>query len=210
MSISYPLAIPTTIGIEQITLRAVNVVALAQSPFTFRQQVFKYPGERWEASVSIPPLRRDFLEPWVAFLLALKGQTGTFLLGDPNNACPQGALSSSSNTVQVNGTPGIGTTAIPLKGLPVSTTGLLVPGDYIQLGAAGTATLHKVLLPMNSNSGGEGTVEVWPATRRALVDSETVVYKNTVGRFRLNQPFSEWAINNSNAYQLSFDAVEAV
>jgi hypothetical protein len=210
MSISYPLSIPTTIGIEQITLRAVNVVALSQSPFTFRQQVFKHPGERWEASVSIPPLRRDFLERWVAFLIALKGQTGTFLLGDPNNTMPQGALAVSTNTVQVDGAVAAGATAIPLKGLPTSTNGALLPGDYIQLGAAGTATLHKVLLVMDSNGSGEGTAEVWPATRRALVDSETVVYKNTVGRFRLSDSTSEWSINNSNAYQLSFDAVEVV
>jgi hypothetical protein len=240
MSISYPLATPTTIGIEQITLRAVNVVALSQSPFTFRQQVFKHPGERWEASVSIPPLRRDFLEPWVAFLLALKGQTGTFLLGDPNNTIPQGALKDASAwflaggvwqnsgfwddnqdwdgdpSALLFGAPFVSTQAqsgassIDVSGLQADTQGWLLAGDYIQLGTAATATLHKVLFPVDSDSSGNATIEIWPSLRRTVAQNETVFYLNTVGRFRLSENFSEWSINNSNAYQLSFDAVEAV
>ena len=98
MAISYPLATPTTIGIESIELRAVNAVAISQSPFTFQQQVISHGGQKWEASVSIPPVRRDLAAPWKAMLTALKGQTGTFLLGDPDYATPQGtALSFKKN-----------------------------------------------------------------------------------------------------------------
>ena len=98
MAISYPLATPTTIGIESIELRAVNAVAISQSPFTYQQQVISHGGQKWEASVSIPPVRRDLAAPWKAMLTALKGQTGTFLLGDPDYATPQGtALSFKKN-----------------------------------------------------------------------------------------------------------------
>jgi len=41
MSISYPLDMPTTIGIEQIELRAVNAVAISSSPFTYKQQIVR-------------------------------------------------------------------------------------------------------------------------------------------------------------------------
>ena len=90
MSISYPLALPTSIGIAEITLSANNAVATSQSPFTFQQQIIQHPGQRWTDSVTIPPVRRDLAEPWVAFLLALNGPVGTFLLGDPNAKAPQG------------------------------------------------------------------------------------------------------------------------
>lgn len=210
MAITYPLSLPSEAGIASVTLRAANVVAMAQSPFTFQQQVFKYPGERWEASVNLPQMLRVNAESWLAFLLSLKGQTGTFLLGDPANAAPRGALSESGATVQVATGIDAGDTAIPLVGLPSDVTGALLPGDYIQLGNAETATLHKVLLPVNSNASGEGAAEVWPAVRRAVLENEVVVYENAVGRFRLGSNVQDWQISTSRFYTINFDAVEAI
>jgi hypothetical protein len=210
MAITYPLALPTQAGIANVALRAANVVALSQSPFTYRQQVFKHPGERWEATVSLPAMARANAETWVSFLLALKGQSGTFLLGDPANATARGGIAGSSATVQVRSNVSIGATAIPLKGLPNSVTGVFAAGDYIQLGAAATATLHKVLLPANSNGSGETTLEVWPAVRRAVVADEAVVYTDPVGRFRLSSNAQDWQINTARIYDIRFEAVEAV
>ena len=51
MALSYPLDTPTTIGIESIELRAVNAVAVSQSPFTYKQQVVSHGGQKWEASL---------------------------------------------------------------------------------------------------------------------------------------------------------------
>jgi hypothetical protein len=208
--ITYPLALPTQAGIANVALRAANVVALSQSPFTFRQQVFKHQGERWEATISLPPLPRADAENWVSFLLALKGQSGTFLLGDPANAQPRGGLSVSTATVQVRTAVAVGDTSIPLKGMPANLTGALAAGDYIQLGAEATATLHKVLMPVNSNASGQGTAEVWPAVRRAVNVDEAVVYLDAVGRFRLSTNAQDWQINTARIYDIRFEAVEAV
>jgi len=210
MAITYPLSLPSQAGIARVTLRSVNVVALAQSPFTFRQQVFQHPGERWEASVTLPAMARADAESWLAFLMALKGQVGTFLLGDPANGAPRGALAGSTASVQVDGAVAAGATAIPLKGLPVSTAGLLLPGDYIQLGTGAAASLHKALLAVDGDGSGEVTAEVWPATRRALVADEAVVYINAVGRFRLASSGQEWQINTDRNYAIQFESVEAV
>jgi hypothetical protein len=97
MAITYPLNTPTNIGIANITLSAENAVAISQSPFTFQQQVVAHPGQRWAASVSLPPMKRQDAEYWVAFLLSLKGQIGTFLLGDPNCATAQGSATGLRN-----------------------------------------------------------------------------------------------------------------
>lgn len=97
MTISYPLNTPTNIGIANITLSAENAVALSQSPFTFQQQVVAHPGQRWAASVSLPPMKRQDAEYWIAFLLSLKGQIGTFLLGDPNCVAAQGSATELRN-----------------------------------------------------------------------------------------------------------------
>jgi hypothetical protein len=85
MAISYPLSLPTVSGIRAVEFRAVNAVAYSASPFTFAGQAHAYPGQMWQADVTLAPMRdRADAEEWNAFLLSLRGQFGTFLLGDPN------------------------------------------------------------------------------------------------------------------------------
>jgi hypothetical protein len=194
MAISYPLDTPTTIGFESIELRAVNATITSQSPFSYKQQVISHTGQRWEASISIPSVLRDLAEPWVAFLTALKGQTGTFLLGDPLGATPRGTVSSCTLT----GTAGDESVAVTM-------TGSLLAGDYIQLGSGTTARLHKVLV----DQSGSGTLEIWPALR-STYSSATVTTTNAKGVFRLNQNMSSWQISNANSYGIAFEAVEAI
>jgi len=194
MAITYPLNTPTSIGIEGIELRAVNVVSTSQSPFTFKQQVVSFPGQRWEASVSIPPVHRDLAAPWKAFLTSLKGQAGTFLLSDPDYVTPQGDVSSCVLTGSVRS----GTATVVM-------TGTLKAGDYIQLGSGSSSKLHQVLVDQT----GDGSLEIWPDLREDYTDA-TVTYNNAKGVFRLATNITSWSINNSSTYGISFDAVEVL
>ncbi len=194
MALSYPLATPTTIGIESIELRAVNAVAVSQSPFTYKQQVISHGGQKWEASVNIPSVHRDKAAEWKAMLVGLKGQAGTFLLGDPDYATPQGTVSScvlSGDAGDDNAT--------------VVMTGTLKAGDYIQLGSGSSAKLHQVLL----DQSGDGTIQIWPSLR-STYSSATVTFNSPKGVFRLATNMTSWSINNASIYGISFEAVEAV
>lgn len=209
MAISYPLDTPTTIGIESIELRAVNAVATSQSPFTYKQQVISHTGQKWEASVTIPPVRKDLAEPWVSMLTALKGPVGTFLLGDPNMAIPQGTASLGAGTPKVDGTQTPSDT-ISLKGLPLNRANFLIAGDYVQFGTASTSTLHKVLTTVTTSSAGTVTIDIWPSTKRSLTNDEAVVLSNAKGVFRLATTTASWQINQSSTYGISFDVVEVI
>ena len=194
MALSYPLDTPTTIGIESIELRAVNAVAVSQSPFTYKQQVISHGGQKWEASVTIPSVHRDKAAEWKALLVGLKGQVGTFLLGDPDYATPQGTVSSCTLT----GSAGNETVSVVM-------TGTLKAGDYIQLGAGSSAKLHQVLLDQD----GDGSLEIWPSLRSDYAGA-TVVFNNPKGVFRLSNNVTSWSINNASIYGISFEAVEAL
>ena len=78
MAISYPLATPTNKTIQQVAFFARNTVAISQSPFTYSQQVHKWTGQRWEADITLPPMKRADAEEWISFLVSLKGSYGTF------------------------------------------------------------------------------------------------------------------------------------
>ena len=193
MAISYPVSTPTDIiGIADIQLSATNAVAVSKSPFTFATQVHAYSGEMWSASVTIPTVRKELAEPWVAFLLSLRGQYGTFLLGDPNRTTPQGTASSASIT---------GSTGD--RSVSVSMVGTLLAGDYIQLGSGSSARLHKVLV----DKSGSGTLEIWPALR-SNYSSSSATLTNAKGVFRLASNSTQWGIGSSSAYSIQFDAME--
>ena len=194
MAITYPLAIPNTIGIESIELRAVNSVATSQSPYTYKQQIVSHGGQKWEASVNIPSVRRDLAGAWKAMLVALKGQEGTFLMGDPDYATPQGTVSACTLTGDAGD-----------DSVTVVMTGTLKAGDYIQLGAGINSKLHQVL----QDQSGNGTLEIWPSLRSTYTNA-TVVFNSPKGVFRLATNMTSWSINNSSSYGISFEAVEVI
>ena len=209
MAITYPLSLPTTIGIGEIELRANNVVGVSQSPFTYKQQVVQHQGQRWEASVSIPPVRKDLAEEWIAFLISLKGPVGTFYLGDPNMATPRGAVGSSDTITLASGT-SAGNETVDLNKGSSAISGFLLPGDYIQIDTDADRTLHKVLNTVDLDASGNGTADIWPHVRGTVAQGTTVVHQSTTGKFRLTSGLTSWSINNASTYGISFDAVEVI
>ena len=209
MAETYPLALPTHTGIARVRLLARDVVGVSTSPFNLTQQVYRHQGQRWEADISLPPMQRADAEQWAAFLLRLRGQYGTFLLGDPNAATPRGSASTTPGTPVVNGASQTGD-ELNIDGLPVSATGYLKAGDYIQLGSGATATLHKVLQDVDSNGSGEATLNLWPKVRTAPSDNATVTVSNAQGNFRLASNETMWDIDQASIYGITFGAIEAL
>lgn len=194
MAISYPLSLPTNVGMASIELRARNTVAVSMSPFTYKQQTHSYDGQMWEADITLPPMNRDDAESWVSFLMSLKGRAGTFLLYDPSAKSARGTATSAT----VTGSAGD-------DSLSVVMTGTLKAGDYIQIGSASDATLHKVLVDQD----GDGTLEVWPKLRKDRT-SVAVDLTSASGLFRLASNETAWSVDNASFFGISFGATEVV
>jgi hypothetical protein len=206
MAISYPLSLPTNKGLAKIRLTANSVVGVSQSPFTAKQQVYKYTGQFWEAEINLPPMKRADAEYWISFLLKLNGPYGTFLLGDPNGGTARGV---ATGTPLVMGGSQTGNELIT-DGWTNSTTGILKAGDYIQLGAASSAQLYKVLDDVNSNGSGQATLTIWPDLRSAPSDNAAITVANPKGVFRLSSNQQAWDINEATFYGMTFAAREAL
>lgn len=206
MAVSYPLALPTTTGLAKIRIAANNVVGISQSPFTAKQQVYKYTGQFWEAEISLPPMKRSDAEYWISFLLKLNGSYGTFLLGDPNGATARGV---ATGTPLVKGASQTGSELIT-DGWTTSTTGILKAGDYIQLGSGSSAKLHKVLDDVDSDSSGNATLTIWPDLRSAPSDNAAITVSGAKGVFRLSTNQSDWDVNEASIYGMTFPAREAL
>ena len=209
MSYSYPISFPTVSGIRSIVLRTMNSVGVSRSPFTYKEQVFSYGGQMWEADIVLSPMNREQAEEWVAFLVKLKGQTGTFLLGDPSGAVPRGSAATNAGTPVVYGSNQSGGD-IEIEGLPISTNGYLLAGDYIQLGTGSGARLHKVLTDVDTDANGRAIVDIYPNIRVSPSDQATVLVSDCKGVFRLGANETSWSISEALRFGISFEAKEAL
>lgn len=191
--ISYPLSTPCVPRSAVFSLAAKNAVALSQSDFTYSSQVHVYPGQMWTIQVSLPRMREAQAEEWLAWGVALKGFTGTFLFGHPFKK-----NRGTATTATVTGAANSGSVTVTM-------TGTLAIGDMIQIGSASDATLHKVLVAQS----GSGTLEIWPALRKAR-SGALCVLSDPKGVFRLNDSVFEWDVDNVRNSGLSFSAMEAI
>lgn len=206
MAITYPLSLPTQAGIRSVQLRANDLVSMNMSPFSAKQQVYKYTGQYWEADISLPPMKRDDAEYWITFLMKLNGSYGTFLLGDPNASTPRGV---ATGTPLVNGASQTGYELIT-DGWTPDTIGILKAGDYIQLGTGEDSRLYKVLDDVDSDGSGNATLDLWPNLRSSPDDNATIVTTNCKSVFRLSTNVTEINIDEASIYGVTFGALESL
>lgn len=139
-------------------------------------------------------MRRSDAEQWIAFLISLRGQFGTFLLNDPLGCSARGTATSAT----ITGSAGD-------RSVTVAMTGTLKAGDYFSLGTGTSTRLYKVL----EDQSGSGTLEIWPALRDAA-SSATADLTSASGTFRLASNQQSWSINEASIYGLTFGAFEAI
>ena len=181
---------------------AEDTVAVSVSPFTGQQQVQDWQASFLEASVSMPPLTHVQAQQWIAFLLSLRGQANVFQLGDPLAVAPQG---SGAGVPLVDGAGQTGYT-INLRGFTVSAYGVLLPGDWIQIGYR----LYRTLLTANADGSGKVALSIWPQIRESPPDGAVVILNKTQGLWRLQANARRWSIGSSRTYGMQFEIREAI
>ena len=75
---SYPLTFPTNVYPAMVRVRRRTAAGVAESPFTYQQQVYQFPGVRWEIDVTIEPMHVSLAAAWTQFFYDLQGRVGTF------------------------------------------------------------------------------------------------------------------------------------
>lgn len=205
---TYPLSFPSGLVPSSASFGLSRATSSTISPYTFNQQVYKFSGERWEGSVTFPPMTQESVGELQAFFLEMQGQFGTFLYGDPNYLV-KGARGIASGSPLVNGAGQTGNT-LNVDGLGASIVGWLKKGDYIQLGSGSSSRLHQSATDVDTNGSGQATITLYPAIRTSPADNAAVVVNGAKGVFRLASNVSEWAISEGNFYDVSFGFVEAI
>ena len=205
---TYPLSLPTTVGIQKSSRGLVRAVGFSQSPFTGTQQVFEHTMAMWKAVITLPPMKRDQAIDYQVFFLQLHGKKGTFTMGDPDAKTKRGNASQSSLTIASSAS--IGAFDIDVSGLTNSQSNALRKGDYIQLGNGSDAKLHQIVADANASGSGTATLQIEPALKVAITSSTPCTIENTVGVWRMDSNDLDWDSNKASTYGFSFSCVEAL
>jgi hypothetical protein len=201
MTITYPLTHPAAPSFRKLTLYATTFTAQAVSSFTMQSQRQRQPGNGWGADVDLPPLTRDQAAPWWDFLTSLRGEVGTFWLGDPLTPTPRGV---ATGTPVTSGATAAGAEQLVITGMTPSTGNIWRGGDYIQIGQR----LYMILGSHNSDGFGTNTVPVFPTIREPISAGTSIITVNPKGLFRLTTPTISWSGDISHMYAISFSAIE--
>lgn len=190
-----------------VTMNLVHKVGNSESPFTFEEQSFKWPGERWIIEFNLPPqIGRDKASEWIAFGLKMQGSFNVFLMGDPSASAPRGIASGAP---VVNGAGQTGNT-LSVRGWTPSVTNILRKGDYIQVGTGLQSRLHMVLDDANSDIAGIAVLNIAPALKYRPNDGTLITVNSPKGVFKMAENTWSWSVLPGRQYRLGFTAVEVV
>jgi hypothetical protein len=197
------IAMPTTPSAPAtVEYTALDTVANSVSPFTGQEQIQDWQASYLEASVSMPALTHPQAQEWIAFLMALRGRAKVFQLGDPLAVAPRG---SALGVPLVDGAGQTGY-AIALKGWTPNAVGVLLPGDWIQIGYRA----YRTIAAANADGTGKLSLEIWPQLRESPNDGNAITLNNTKGLWRLVNNARKWSITASRTYGMQFEIREAI
>lgn len=141
--------------------------AATQSPFTGTQQVQFWGGEWWSFDIELKANRGQQARALGAFLTALRGIVGTFLLDVPQRAL--GSIGSPA----VKGAGQTGGSLIT-EGWTPSKTCMQV-GDFFSLGSGADTRLYQLTADVVSDIAGEATIQFVPNLRSSPADNAALV-----------------------------------
>ncbi|HEV8189437.1 MAG TPA: hypothetical protein VGP83_16910 [Pyrinomonadaceae bacterium] len=197
------LSMPTNPAAAQsVEFTATDIIAVSVSPFTAQQQTQDWQQGWLEASISLPPLTQKQAQQWIAFLMGLRGQLNVFMWGDPLATAPAGSAAGSP-LVSGDGQKGF---SLATSGWTANAVGVLLPGDWLQIGQR----LYRTLLAADADATGNATISIWPPLRESPVDGAPLILTNTQGLFRLKSNARKWSETEARYYGMQFEIREAL
>lgn len=185
-----PIAFPS-VGVQNMSMRLKRAVSVSNSPFTYSQQVFEHQGARWEAEVSLPPLSHSEARAVEAFIVALKGQSGTFTFGHPLHTSSASATTPATLAVRSESfTTDAGSSAIDA-------------GTYFELDGY-------LYLVTEDKAAGANVLNFQPPTRTSITSATALDFTLPKSTWRMASNDIGWSTDTASIYGFTFACVEAI
>ena len=161
------IAFPTTVLPEKSVMRPISTVGIGESPYTLQAQKQVFDARRWAFDLIWPVIANQIAAAELeAFIMKLNGRENTTLV--PIFDRPT-ALGTALGTPLIDGASQTGE-LVDTKGWDNSQTGVLLAGDYVQIGNYA----YMVVTSANSDGAGLATLDIRPALRSSPADNDSV------------------------------------
>ncbi|MFQ5535578.1 MAG: hypothetical protein ACE5EM_12245 [Sphingomonadales bacterium] len=206
MTITFPRSLPAGLKITASRFGLNFNTVVHESPVNRVIQTQRRPGNLWSGVYKFAPIKAAAeIKAWLA---SMEGPAGTFLGFDPDHRLPDGSASSATSTPLVQGASQSGT-SIVTDGWAPNVAGLLLPGDYIQIGNAGLARQFKIITEqVDSDALGNATLNFQPPLHKSPADNAVILFENPVGVFRLDDNLAVWEANKAGVHGFAVSFVE--
>lgn len=159
------VAIPTSPGLRSWEPKVHDSVALDRSPFTGQTQAQQWFGaDELTATLNLPGLTLKQEADWVCFIMQCRGMANAFQVGDPMRPTIAGSGSSLFRAMVDNTVAGgnaAGSQTLGTQGWTANAQGVLLRGDWIQVGYR----MYRVLDDVNADASGKALIAIWPSLR---------------------------------------------
>lgn len=157
-----------------------------ESPVNRAVQTLGRPGALWSCAVTFQNLDAADTAILEAFLLQLEGQANRVSLWNWQRERPRGVGGGSPLVKGAGQTGG----SLLIDGGPLSTSGYLVPGDYVGVGSR----LHMNVGTANTNGSGEATLTLRPTLFTAPADNEVITLVKPTVTMMLAEDSVSWQV----------------
>ena len=161
------LSLPVGLLPEDMSLQIMTNTQIYRSPMSGAVKTAELPGARWQASLSYNILSRDRRAALQAFLVKLAGSSGRFYLQNYAELEPRGIATGAP---VIKGAAQVGR-SLETDGWTPSQTGILLAGDYIEIGGE----FKMVVADANSDVSGNATLEIEPPIRTSPADNSAII-----------------------------------
>lgn len=198
------ITLPSDLNIKESSIRLRSFQQKFTSPLSGFTQIGATTSSKWEIDLTLAPLKNAQVGAIKAFLVKLKGMENTFKIYDPDRKLPLGSARTTAGTPKVNGANQVGTT-LNVDGLPLSATGYLLEGDYIEF----NNEFHMVVEQVNTNGSGQAAIKIEPPIKTSPADNADVIVTNAGCIVRLSEPKIEWSSDKNKIHYINFSGIEA-
>lgn len=136
-------------------------------------------------------------------LVAVLAWRATLASGGLPTRLVQTTSAASGGTSQTGG-------GIYLKGLPVSTSGLLLAGDWAEIVTPTYSELKRVIAPLDSDASGLGFLQFEPILRQSPANDAAVIIRKPMCRMLLDESTVRTSHRPGGFMSCSFTAVEDI
>jgi len=194
---------PTTPTANAIKIKN-NQTTIVSTSISGRRQARQLQNQRWEMTVSFPPMTRTNFAPIFAFINSQRGRKETFTYTPP---IIDDALGTETGSVLVNGVHAVADTTIAMDAFAGDGAGRFKAGDYIKF--ASHDKVYMVVSDVTSSSNA-ATVTIEPPLITALADNEAVTYDSVPFTVALKNDAQEFQIGQDALFRYELDFIEVI